>query len=137
MYYDINESLRRNEELDTPCINWPKYIGKNGYGRKYLNGKMLNAHRAIWIEANGPIDMGLVVDHICKNKKCVNLKHLRLLTQSQNIHGLELATKCQAGHLMSGQNLYIKPNKTRNCMECARLYRRTYNHKVYIPKRKA
>src|SRR5690606_16828984 len=41
-------------------------------------------HRYVWESVNGPIPEGLVVDHICHNRACVNAEHLRLATRAQN-----------------------------------------------------
>jgi len=39
-------------------------------------------HRHKWEEANGTIPEGYEIDHMCKNRACCNLDHLRLLTSS-------------------------------------------------------
>lgn len=42
------------------------------------------AHRAAWVHVNGQIPAGMTVDHICKNRQCVNTDHLRLLSNFEN-----------------------------------------------------
>lgn len=42
------------------------------------------AHRAAWTAANGPIPEGMTVDHMCKQRRCVNVEHLRLLSNYEN-----------------------------------------------------
>lgn len=49
---------------------------------------MARAHRMVWIEANGPIPDGLVIRHKCDNPSCVNLDHLEIGTQSDNVHDM-------------------------------------------------
>lgn len=89
-------------ELDDECITFEGCIAKEGYGRKGRDGKVYNAHRLAWIEAHGPIPDGLVVDHVCRNRACVNLNHLRLLTRKKNlaigiVHN-RTKTHCPRGH---------------------------------------
>lgn len=48
------------------------------------SNKGTTAHRAAWTAVYGPIPDGLTVDHLCKNRRCVNVEHLRLLTNFEN-----------------------------------------------------
>lgn len=41
-------------------------------------------HRVAWIAEYGPIPPGLVVDHLCHERRCINVEHLRLLTNFEN-----------------------------------------------------
>ena len=70
----------------TGCWEWSGYCSPDGYGRIGVGNKSQVAHRAHWLEVNGPIPKGLVLDHICRNRKCVNLGHLRLVSVGQNNH---------------------------------------------------
>ena len=75
--------------MKSNCIEHDGCITSNGYGkvgtRKY--GTRV-AHRVAWIEANGEIPEGMVVMHKCDNRKCVNLDHLQLGTQKDNIQDM-------------------------------------------------
>lgn len=62
-----------------------KFRDKDGYANRWFNGKSVRAHRAAWIEAHGPIPEGLVVMHKCDNPACINIDHLMLGTQADNI----------------------------------------------------
>lgn len=46
--------------------------------------KMVTAHRAAWVHANGQIPEGMTIDHLCKQRRCVNLEHLRMLENFEN-----------------------------------------------------
>ena len=66
------------------CWDWTASIRRNGYGQINVAGRNMSAHRLAWEIANGPIPSGLLVDHICRNRACVNPAHLRLATKKQN-----------------------------------------------------
>jgi hypothetical protein len=74
----------------TDCTVWSGPISNRGYGVKHLprvNGKRrrVSAHRWTWEQANGPIPEGLCVCHRCDNPPCINLAHLWLGTNLDNI----------------------------------------------------
>lgn len=77
-------STRSERDLDTGCVLW---IGatKGGYGVIVIDGRQRAAHRVAYELARGPIAEGLVVDHLCENKLCVNPEHLDLVTPGENV----------------------------------------------------
>lgn len=48
-------------------------------------GRWVEAYRWLWEQANGPVPSGRVLDHLCENKRCVNLAHLEPVTRSENV----------------------------------------------------
>ena len=125
----------------TDCIKWDKFIRSTGYGVKVENYKRLAAHRWAWEKVNGPIPKGMVLDHTCHNKAvmageckggtdcqhraCVNLDHLELVTQSENVkrgaHSMEARKACPSGHSFSDpNNIMIRSNGKRECAQCNR-----------------
>lgn len=69
----------------TGCWLWLGAVTQNGgYGVTNSNRRFLRAHRAFWEAANGPIPDGLVLDHTCRVKSCVNPDHLRAVTPRVN-----------------------------------------------------
>lgn len=68
----------------TQCWNWLRAVNTNGYGTMTRNGANISAHRWMYIQRFGPIPDGLQLDHICRNRLCVNPDHLRLATNAQN-----------------------------------------------------
>jgi hypothetical protein len=55
-----------------------------GWGNKVDGRGMTTAHRAAWVYVNGQILDGMTIDHTCKNRRCVNVDHLRMLTNHEN-----------------------------------------------------
>ena len=74
--------------MTTPCLEWTAFIHRGGYGHFRCEKRMLHAHRVAWIIANGPIPDGLDVLHKCDNRPCVDVGHLFLGTQLDNVHDM-------------------------------------------------
>lgn len=66
-----------------PCWVWQGNYWKN-YGSFHCQGGSGFAHRIAYRMFKGEIPYGLIIDHICENRKCVNPVHLRAVTLSQN-----------------------------------------------------
>lgn len=114
----------------TGCMIWTgARNGKPGYGTfKSGDGKMVLAHRFSYEAFVAPIPAGLVIDHLCRNRRCINPEHLRCVTAEQNLKApgsLSLAarsswTHCSHGHEFTEANTYIKANGCRMCRTCSR-----------------
>lgn len=73
---------------ETGCWEWTGPMDRSGYGliRITIGGRVRStgAHRASWIAHRGPIPMGLQIDHLCFNRKCINPAHLEPVTTQEN-----------------------------------------------------
>lgn len=67
------------------CWEWLASKNKYGYGKSCLNGKDCPAHRVAYQLTFGPMAKGMVIDHTCRNRGCVNPSHLRQVTPYQNL----------------------------------------------------
>lgn len=74
----------------TGCHLWVAGRFANGYGAFSIgtgkSRRLCKAHRVAWVIATGlDIPAGLTIDHVCRNRACVNIGHLRTLTQRDNV----------------------------------------------------
>ncbi len=111
------------------CWEWTASCYANGYGSFYVNRKKIKAHRFAYETLVGIIPLDLEIDHICRNRKCVNPAHMELVTRSENIRrGLlpeigrqyqESKTHCPKGHPYDDENTYLRPDRPgRDCRLC-------------------
>jgi hypothetical protein len=118
-------SLRSVRNVKTGCIEWVAYLDRYGYGTLNYRGKVIRAHRASYEVTHGPILEGLVIDHLCDNRKCINPEHLKAVSNKDNVTRaahinmqLYRDNRCIRGHEKTGENLYISPSGRRECRLC-------------------
>lgn len=68
----------------TPCWMWKRRISTMGYGMLTRKHKSLYAHRWMYEMANGPIQKGMYIDHLCRNRACCRPDHLEVVTNQVN-----------------------------------------------------
>ena len=108
--------------------------------------RTIGPHRAAWLAFYGRIEGDLVIDHLCRNRKCINLEHLRLVTNAVNTLASDHSNKkgrsgrkrgakpgCSKHGLEEGRWYTQKDGyKGWSCRICNREYRRRYREKGKI-----
>lgn len=114
------------------CWPWRGTLYTQGYGLIYFAGKNKKAHRVGYEMFNGPVPEGLCLDHLCRNRACVNPAHLEPVTPRENLlRGASFSatnaakTHCKRGHELIGENVTINRHGHRNCQTCAREWRKS------------
>jgi hypothetical protein len=103
------------------CWLWRAGKTRGGYGQFYDGTRTVYAHRFAYEFLVGPIPAGLTIDHLCRNRSCVNPAHLEPVTpglnvlRGQGVTAMNLRkTMCPGGHRYD----YTKPNGGRGCRRC-------------------
>ena len=110
------------------CWEWVGEMGVFGYGYACIQGthKRVFAHRAMYELLRGPIPDGMDLDHLCRNRRCVNPEHLEPVTHRENCRrgngwsGRNARkTHCKNGHALTPDNLVSKGRGRGTCSICA------------------
>lgn len=135
----MNDDLARIMSYVEPitesgCWIWHGAIQSNGYGRTWINPKRPFVHRAVYELVRGPIPEGLILDHLCRVRCCVNPDHLQPVTDRVNIlrgTGFSarnaIKTHCPQGHEYTtnntgyGRQASNKRSKYRYCRLCRKV----------------
>jgi hypothetical protein len=106
------------------CWVWIGTGNNKGYGRVWFDGGMRLAHRVVYEILNGPIPKGMVIDHLCRVRRCVNPSHLEVVTTRENllrgntVTAMAAAkTHCPQGHEFTPENI-LPDRGTRRCRTC-------------------
>lgn len=109
------------------CWEWTACLAsKSRYGLFFTPGRTGVAHRFAYEWLVGPIPDGLTLDHLCRNRACVNPAHLEpVLPRTNVLRGVGVTahnaakTHCKRGHPLTPENVYYRKGG-RQCRLCNR-----------------
>ncbi len=120
----LEEKIERVTE--SGCWIWIGSMFSKGYGQIWREGKLKYAHRVSYEIHVGQIPEGLELDHLCRNRCCVNPSHLEPVTHKENLRrGFGLMarqsrqTHCLRGHEFSEENTHRYKTR-RVCKKCSK-----------------
>ena len=129
MIYILKRFFNKIEQTNN-CWNWIGGKQTNGYGMFWTGKELVLSHRFSYELFKDKIPKGYTIDHLCRNRVCVNPEHLEVVTQKINVlRGNSFCsinskkTHCPKGHELKGDNLdktHLKRGK-RSCKICAQI----------------
>lgn len=111
------------------CWEWmgSRHLGYGQWHTPRPAHLVVLAHRHVYELLVGPIPDGLQVDHLCRNRACVNPDHIELVTHRVNtLRGTSPAalnarkTRCIRGHGFTPENTEYRRSGERRCRTCRR-----------------
>lgn len=126
----VDRFVPRMQPVASGCIEWTGRIDRYGYGQFLPEGgrsaNNMGAHRWSYEHFVGPIPAGYQIDHLCRNRACVNPAHLEAVTPRENtLRSLNppalnaKKTHCIRGHEFTPENTDSR-NGGRSCRTCRR-----------------
>lgn len=104
------------------CWEWTGARNDDGYGSAWTNGRSRRAHRMAYELLVGPIPDRMQLDHLCRNRACVNPDHVEIVTLEENVRRGYSPTamnarldRCRRGHPLDDAYL---ADDGRHCREC-------------------
>lgn len=127
----------REEDADG-CWIWIGARSRGGYGSfSSAPGRTASAHRWAYESLRAAIPEGLQLDHLCRNRACVNPWHLEPVTNRVNIlRGVgptacnAALTHCRKGHEYTPENTIPMPEGGRRCRACRNEYHREWRRRA-------
>ena len=121
-----------------PCQEWTGSQNGDGYGIVTIEGRNAYAHRVAWRMAGREIPRGLQIDHLCRNRACIRVDHMEVVSSRENtLRGFgptalnARRTTCREGHPLDGlRGRY----RRRYCKTC---HRATYHRTKDLAARRA
>ena len=119
---------------ESTCWYWKGTHDRDGYAVGKIPASLRGsvpqtsrAHRLSFVAFGGVLESGLQIDHLCRERGCVNPKHLEQVTPRENTMRSPISpaalnarmTHCPRGHLLEGENL-LKNVAHRRCLTCFR-----------------
>jgi HNH endonuclease len=115
--------LKRIEIAEDGCWLWTGATNESGYGYVWAGGRRWRAHRLAYSLFVSDLPEGMEIDHLCRNRGCVNPDHLEAVDHRTNClrgrNAQSEKTHCRNGHEYTPENTYVYQGE-RSCRTCGR-----------------
>lgn len=119
------ESIWAKVTKTDSCWLWNGRMTPDGYGRRSWRGKEVSVHKIVYSLLVADVPQGLVIDHLCRTRSCVNPEHMEIVTNRENVlRGIGIPainkrkTHCKRGHELNEVNSRIDKRGGRYCELC-------------------
>ncbi|MFG0329862.1 MAG: HNH endonuclease signature motif containing protein [Phycisphaerales bacterium] len=122
---DIDRFVDKIDFTDDGCWNWTASVNSDGYGQFRAGDEKRFAHRVVYEWFVRPLDPDLTLDHLCRNRACVNPDHLEEISLKENLRRGDAfivnarKTHCPQGHPYDRLDLRTGQRKCRRCQTAA------------------
>lgn len=122
---DLLDRIAAKFEVDeNGCWTWIASRNPNGYGQIAVDQRQRGAHRVTYELVVEDIPGGHDIDHLCRNRACINPDHLEPVTRRENarrgLRGVLAPAECPSGHAFNEENAGLRGNGFRYCKQCNR-----------------
>ena len=128
----IERLMFRTALLANGCWEWRGAKNPKGYGNIRVDsyGPAKSTHRVAYTELVGPIPNGMEIDHLCRNRACINPQHLEAVDHATNVRRSErpAITHCKWGHEFNENNTRSS-SVGRHCRPCVKEATRKYRQR--------
>ncbi len=109
----------------TGCWLWNGDVDAQGYGFVFRGNSRVKAYLVVYVQHEGAVPEGLVLDHGCGVRRCVAPHHLEAVTQQENVWRKQWRyrsklERCKKGHDMRENSIVLPETKGRVCRQCNR-----------------
>jgi hypothetical protein len=115
--------IRRRLIFEGDCLVYTGQLTNLGYGKIKTSGRTQSVHRVWWLSHGREIPSGLELDHLCKNRRCICLDHLEVVTHRENVlrGNSPPARNARKRVCWRGHKLTVKHDSERHCLECTKI----------------
>lgn len=122
-WFYVNKKGPKRKRMRSRCWVWTGNTVK-GYGRFWISGKSIQAHRYSYELLVGPITKE-TLDHLCRRRTCVRPSHLEPCARGENVlrgntitRANKMKKSCVNGHRFTKSNTHLRKNGKRECRAC-------------------